>query len=154
MGQHIRLEVIPWLTTAFGAPVTQRLLLNEEVEEKTTVGHLLARLARHYQGFADVALDPQTMEPTGQVSIILNGRLLELAGGTQAEVRDGDILTLLPAYAGGAPTTIDALPSARRARSARSSADRASVFGTEGRGFESLRARHTDCRDRKLGVAI
>ena len=75
------------------------------------MGQILARLAREYQGFGAIALDPRTLEPTGQVSIILNGRLLELAGGMQAEVRDGDTITFLPAYAGGGPFSVDAPPS-------------------------------------------
>lgn len=97
----IRLEVIPWLTRAFGAPGPGRLVRDEEVEAGATVRDLFERLASQHQGFAELVFDRQSQQLTALVSVILNDRILELHGGLDATFADGDTIILLPAFAGG-----------------------------------------------------
>ncbi|MFH1140340.1 MAG: MoaD/ThiS family protein [Chloroflexota bacterium] len=98
---RIRLEVIPWLTRAFGAPGPGRLVREEEVEAGATVRDLFDRLASQYQGFAELVFDRHNQQLTGLVSVILNDRILELQGGLDTTFADGDTILLLPAYSGG-----------------------------------------------------
>jgi molybdopterin converting factor small subunit len=65
-----------------------------------TVGALLARLAA-----ADVRYtllyDPSTQRLPEHVEAVLNDRVLDLQGGLQARLTPGDVLSFLPAHAGG-----------------------------------------------------
>jgi molybdopterin converting factor small subunit len=95
------LEVLPWATRAFDSSSTKRLVLEEEVQEGERVGDLFVRLASKYQGFGQIAFDPVARRLSGQVSVIYNGRLLELVEGLDTKLKDGDTLLLLPAFVGG-----------------------------------------------------
>lgn len=44
---------------------------------------------------------PNTSEPSGQVSVVVNGRLPELLDGYQTKLHDKDRVILVQAYAGG-----------------------------------------------------
>lgn len=98
---RVRLEILPWATRAFGGSANKRLVLQEEIAEGDRVEDLLARLASEYPGFREAGFDPVACRLTGQITIVHNGRLLELAGGLETELRDGDTLLLVPAFAGG-----------------------------------------------------
>ncbi len=98
---RVRLEVIPWLTTAFGATGPGRLVREEEVDPGATVRDLFDRLASQYQGFAELVFDRDSRQLTGLVSVIFNDRILELQGGLDTTFADGDTIILLPAYSGG-----------------------------------------------------
>lgn len=99
---RVRLEILPWLTRAFGSSGGGRLILQEEIADAEGVGDLLSRLASRYPAFGEMAFDPFTRRLTGQVTVIHNGLMLELAEGLATELRDGDNLVLVPSFAGGA----------------------------------------------------
>ena len=98
---RVRLEILPWVTRAFGSS-GRRLVLEDEIDEGDTVGDLLARLASKYPTFGEMAFDPVSRLLTGQVTVIHNGLMLELAEGLSTKLRDGDNLLLVPSFAGGA----------------------------------------------------
>jgi molybdopterin converting factor small subunit len=98
---RVRLEVVPWLTRAFGVAESGRFVKEEEVDAGTTVRELFDRLATQYQGFAEFVFDRDSRELTGLVSVIFNDRVVEMQGGLDATITDGDTIILLPAYAGG-----------------------------------------------------
>ena len=77
------------------------MLWEEEVEKGATLRTLFKRLTDRYPKFRELVYDPGNGELTGLVSVIFNNRVLELAGGLDAEIQDGDSVVLLPAYAGG-----------------------------------------------------
>lgn len=99
---QVRLEILPWLTTAFGGSGGKRLVLEEGITEGGSVGDLLAGLASRYPKFGEMAFDPVSRLLTGQVTVILNGLMVELAEGLDTQLRDGDGLMLVPAFVGGA----------------------------------------------------
>ena len=107
----IRLEVVSWLTRVFDKEQRVRLKWEQAVEQGTTVRDLFQRLAGTYPEFGELVYDPRSQELTGMVSIIFNDRVLELTDGLDSEIRDGDSIVLLPAYAGGSPDP--SLPSGR-----------------------------------------
>jgi len=97
----VKLEVLSWLTPAFDSNQRARLKLEREVESGATVRDFFKQLADQYPKLKGVIYDPGDGALTGNVSVIFNNRVLELAGGLDAEIQDGDSVVLLPAYAGG-----------------------------------------------------
>jgi molybdopterin converting factor small subunit len=77
-----------------------RTRISEPVRPGETVAALLDRLTA---GDARLGLlyEPQARQLPEHVEVVLNDRLLDLQGGLQAELRAGDVLTFLPAHAGG-----------------------------------------------------
>jgi molybdopterin converting factor small subunit len=96
----IRLEVLPWLSRAFDGQGVTRVVLEREVAKGTTIGDLLERLVADHPALGRILYDPGGGLAL-HVSVILNDRLFELAGGLEAPVRPGDIICLLPAFSGG-----------------------------------------------------
>lgn len=104
--RHVQLEIMPWLSRYFapdqsGSGRSGRVVLQREIGDGATVSDLLADITSQSTEFGQVLFDAQTGRLTGYVTLILNGRLLELAGGLEAELKPGDTLRLLPTLAGG-----------------------------------------------------
>jgi hypothetical protein len=97
----VRLEIMPWLSHYFTIDRSRRAILEAEVGDGATVLELLRAIASQNQDFEEVLFDAQTGRVAAHISLILNGRLLGLAGGLQAELRPGDTLRLTPAFGGG-----------------------------------------------------
>lgn len=102
---RVRLEVLPWATKAFDSNARRRLVVQEDIGDSESVADLFARLAGRYQAFGRYVFDPQSRKLTGEITVIYNGAVLELAGGLDAVLKDGDNLLLLPAFAGGQDIT-------------------------------------------------
>ena len=101
MTGRVRIEVIPWLTSLLGSVASGRVILEERLPPGATVRRVLVRLGEEHPSLGNVLFDRDTGTLGWQVSVVLNDRLLELAGGLDAELRDGDTVTLLPAFQGG-----------------------------------------------------
>lgn len=97
----VRLEVMPWLSHHLAAERSGRVILEREVDDSTTVRDLLEEIASQNQAFKEVLFDAQTGRLAGHISLILNGRILELAGGLEARLRPGDTIRLMPGFSGG-----------------------------------------------------
>ncbi len=97
----VKLEAISWLTKAFGEEERKRKW-EEGLDGATTVREFFLQLCDRYPKFAELVYDVSINDLRGVVSIVINDRLLELAGGLDAEIHDGDTLVLVPAFAGGA----------------------------------------------------
>ncbi|MBI2906903.1 MAG: MoaD/ThiS family protein [Chloroflexi bacterium] len=98
----VKVEVFPWLSGTFGSRRSDRLVFEEDVASGATMGLLLRKLAADHKEFDEITFDRETRDLSGHISVILNGRLLELAGGLEAELKEGDSVLLLPAFDGGA----------------------------------------------------
>jgi molybdopterin converting factor small subunit len=98
----VKLEVMSWLTPIFETNQRSRLQWEQEIETGATVRDLFKQLTDRYPKLKGMIYDPGDGALTGLVSVIFNNRVLELAGGLDAEIQDGDSVVLLPAYAGGA----------------------------------------------------
>lgn len=97
----VRLQVMAWLSSPGGPQGSRPLVLEEEIGEAESMQTLLNRLARLYPVFREHIFDVEAQELTGRVTVIYNGRLLELAEGLSTRLKDGDRLIFLPAFAGG-----------------------------------------------------
>lgn len=98
---RVCLEVMPWLSRYFGVERSERAVLEREVRDGATVRDLLEEIASQNREFKEVIFDAQTGGLAGRVSLILNGRFLELSGGLDTKLRSGDTLRLMLAFGGG-----------------------------------------------------
>ena len=97
----VRVEVMPWLSRYFGDEGRTRIVLERELTDGETVKDLLEKLSLHSREFREVLFDPGTGRPGRYMTIVLNGRLLELAGGLETKLKHGDTIMLMAALAGG-----------------------------------------------------
>ena len=97
----VRVELTSWLGRYFGAERGGRAVVEREVADAATVKDLLEDLSSHNREFRDVLFDPGTGRMGRYMTVVLNGRLLELAGGLETELKPGDTVLLMAALAGG-----------------------------------------------------
>ena len=96
----VHLEILPWLSRYFSADPSTRAVLQTEVRDGSTIRDLLQEIASRNPAFGKTLFD-ENDQVAVHISLILNGRLYELAGGLEAELRHGDTVRLLPAFSGG-----------------------------------------------------
>ena len=97
----VRLEIMPWLSRYFAAERPGRVILEREVSDGATVRDLLEEIASQNEEFKEVLFDARSQRLAGHISLILNGRFLELAGGLETQLMPGDTLRLMPGFSGG-----------------------------------------------------
>ena len=71
-----------------------------ETDGETTVRQVLRRLVAEYPSLADKLWDEEE-NPTGYVTMLLNGRSLEYLDGLDTLVGESDSLNLFPPVGGG-----------------------------------------------------
>lgn len=100
---HVEIEFLAWLGEQLGGPAyrARPLLWRAEIDAGETVGTLFARLAGTNETFRRLVFDPERGRVDELLMVVLNDRLLDLAGGLEARLRDGDRLAVLAALAGG-----------------------------------------------------
>jgi molybdopterin synthase sulfur carrier subunit len=70
--------------------------------EKVTVDTVLKKLAQRYgKRFAEYVYDGKTGEVRGFLQFLINGRSVTALNGLQTELKDGDVLAILPPVSGG-----------------------------------------------------
>ncbi len=84
-----------------GRPRGSRVLIEVPSASGESVGALLARLAAADERFG-LLYDPAAARLPEHFEAVLNDRVLDLQGGLEARLSPGDVLSLLPAHAGGA----------------------------------------------------
>jgi molybdopterin converting factor small subunit len=97
---QVRIEAFSYLADAFGSRRSERLVLDRVVAPGTTVEGLVRQLATEYPGFAHLCLHGEEIMAEGY-AVVVADQVLELAGGWQRPLHDGDEILLLPAFSGG-----------------------------------------------------
>ncbi len=70
--------------------------------EKVTVDSVLGRLAQQYgKPFKEYVYDGETGQPKGFLQFLVNGTSTTAQKGLETELRDGDVLAILPPVGGG-----------------------------------------------------
>ena len=98
---HVHVEVLPWLSDHISAQHVGRLTLTQEISQGATARQVLEAMAADNRRFREVVFSAKTGQPAGYIMLLLNGRLIELAGGMEAELKPGDTLRLIPGFSGG-----------------------------------------------------
>jgi molybdopterin converting factor small subunit len=99
----VRLELHGFLAdrlAALGRRHGTRVLLEAQLDGTESVATLMERLVQADARYA-LLFDPQARRLPEHVEAVLNDRVLDLQGGLQAELHPGDVLTFIPAHAGG-----------------------------------------------------
>lgn len=71
------------------------------IRNGATVRSLLEEQAAESEAFQRLVYDPEFGRIREYVALIVNGRVVELAGGLDRRLQPGDELLLLPGFAGG-----------------------------------------------------
>jgi len=79
---------------------TVQSALEMEVGPEVTVRQLLADMARHNPPLGKSVVSAEGNYQGGAL-LVLNGSLVELAGGLDSVFNEGDVLEIVPAYMGG-----------------------------------------------------
>ncbi|MCL5960612.1 MAG: MoaD/ThiS family protein [Chloroflexi bacterium] len=95
------IEIVPWLTDLLQERRSGRAQWRMEIRPQESVRGLLVRLHESHPRLAQAVYSLDEDRVTGLVNLLLNDRALELAGGLDAQLHDGDRVVLVPAYAGG-----------------------------------------------------
>ena len=98
----VRLEYYAWLGRVLGLSTREgRLFVDEAITPGETVRSLLQRLAVRSESFRETIYEPAQDRVRESVALLVNDRAVELAGGLDAPLQDGDNLVFLPGFAGG-----------------------------------------------------
>jgi sulfur carrier protein ThiS len=99
----VEVEIYPWLSGRLGGAdrATGNLKWHVDMARQSSAGDLLAHLALRHDDFRRFVFDPESRTMNGEVVVVLNDRLLDLAGGLGAELREGDRVAIIQALAGG-----------------------------------------------------
>jgi molybdopterin converting factor small subunit len=77
-----------------------RTIISMPLEAGTSVANVLTSLARRDERYC-LLFDKASQSLPEHVEVVLNDRVLDLQGGLDAVLHDGDVLTFIPAHAGG-----------------------------------------------------
>jgi len=70
--------------------------------EKVTLDEVLRKLSfRHGEGFVEYVYDKKTGEVKKFLQFLINGKSSESLNGFKTELKDGDVLAILPPVGGG-----------------------------------------------------
>jgi molybdopterin converting factor small subunit len=97
----VRLKITPSLACILNAQSSDWLILDREIRERTTIGDMLRDFTSVHTDFHKMVFNPATGKISGEIYVVLNDNLLQFPDVTETEVKDGDIVTLVPVYAGG-----------------------------------------------------
>ena len=97
----VRLEIMPGLSRYFAAGFSGLLVLEREVSEGATVRDLLDEITSRNTEYKNGPFNVRTGKLAGHLSVILNGRFLELSGGLEAKLKPGDTIRLMLGFSGG-----------------------------------------------------
>jgi len=100
-GGTVRLEIVPWLTEAFGHRGASRLVLDEEVSGETSLGDLLTALSTRYPAIGAALVDLGAGRVFEHVTIVHNDTVLGSHTALDARIKAGDSLVFVPAFSGG-----------------------------------------------------
>ena len=89
-----------WQAEIFGSKESP-IILEESISKGMTFEYLLNRLIDRYPAIKGIIVDPSSGRVHEHVMIIVNDRILDLVGGLQARLKDGDKIHILPYLTGG-----------------------------------------------------
>jgi molybdopterin synthase sulfur carrier subunit len=77
-------------------------LLSFNENEKVTVDLVLKTLTKEYGGpFKEYVYNDKTAQPKGFLQFLINGNSTSTLSGLETELKDGDVLAILPPVGGG-----------------------------------------------------
>jgi len=99
--QQVRIEVFAWLTRYVGGNGGGRMFFTEEFAAGESLQTVVRRMTRRYPDLYHVLWDVENGQLGASVEIIVNDAFLGIDHTLSSKVKDGDMITLLPAWDGG-----------------------------------------------------
>ncbi len=97
----ISVEILSWLRDDFDHSSTEKLVLEEDVNQKTTIMDLLRKIAEKYPKFRRKAFGGTEQALFEYCIVILNGTFLSAPAELKRTLQEGDEVKLSPAFYGG-----------------------------------------------------
>ena len=98
---RVTVKFFPWLSTALVADQRTPLAVTEDLPPGATLRDCFRRLAARFPAFAEVIYDPGEDAVHVQAVVTLNGRIANGPAALDLALHPGDVVFLIPAYAGG-----------------------------------------------------
>ncbi|MBI3457575.1 MAG: dihydrodipicolinate synthase family protein [Candidatus Rokubacteria bacterium] len=100
---RVRVEILSWVNRFAGGPGTGEVTLTEEAKPGTTVRAVLRQVTDRYPPLAQALWDPGRSREIGDnIEVLVNNTVLGVSHDLDSELTDGDRITLLGQYMGGA----------------------------------------------------
>ena len=98
---NIRLRILPWFSNLIKGEKSGELSLDFFLTEGSTFQDFLRVLTSQRSDIAALFCDQADGQVKYNAVIVINDRVIELVGGYQALLSDGDVIMVMPAYSGG-----------------------------------------------------
>ena len=95
------IEVTSWLKEDFGHDGLNNLVIEEVISQGTSIMDLIHLIADKYPKFGKKALADQKQNLLDYLLVILNGSIVSTPAALNTELKEGDKVTLTPAFYGG-----------------------------------------------------
>ena len=99
--EKVQLKIPPFFAYIIDPDVSDWFILEKEIGKETTIRDFLTDLAVNNSGFRDVVFNPDEGTVGDQIAIVINQKLLDVPREMETRLKNGDVVTLLPVYAGG-----------------------------------------------------
>lgn len=99
----VRVEILSWVNRLVGGPGTGEVVLTEEVPPGTTVREVLRRVTARYPELARALWAADRPREIGDnIEVMVNNAVLGVSHDLDSPLAEGDHITLLGQYMGGA----------------------------------------------------
>jgi molybdopterin converting factor small subunit len=98
---RVKVKIYSWFSGALMPGNNSAVLLEEELPPGSSLRACFSRLSARFSGFEEIIYDSR--EDILQVQVVLthNGKLLTGSDRLDLVLQEGDLICLIPAYAGG-----------------------------------------------------
>jgi molybdopterin converting factor small subunit len=97
----VQLKIPPFFAYIMDPTASDWFILEREIGKGATIRDFLTDLASNNSGFREVVFNPDEGIVGDQIGIVINQKLLDIPREMDTKLSDGDVVTLLPVYAGG-----------------------------------------------------
>ena len=99
--EKVQLKIPPFFAYIMDPDTSDWFIIEKEIGKETTIRDFLTDLAANNSGFRDVVFNPDEGAVSDQIAVVINQKLLDIPREMDIKLNDGDVVILLPVYAGG-----------------------------------------------------
>jgi molybdopterin converting factor small subunit len=99
---YVTVEVVAWVTRFVGGDGTRRQMFREPVAPDARVRSVLGQVSDRHPALREALWDAAGRELSEHIEVLVNDAVLGLTHTLDSPVRDGDRITLVGQYTGGA----------------------------------------------------
>ena len=99
---YVTVEVVAWVTRFVGGDGTRRQVFREPVAPDACVRSVLGQVSDRHPALREALWDAAGRELSEHIEVLVNDAVLGLTHTLDSPVRDGDRITLVGQYTGGA----------------------------------------------------